>query len=158
MIPQATKDVVDHASKLFNSSKVYTAYREALRNCNPPAVPYLGVYLTDLTKIEEGNSDLKSGLINFRKRELIANVLNEIRLYQISTFSCDTDRNLVTLLCSLPRNSDEILYKMSLLREPRESNKDNYNFQDSSTDPSDEETLLHSTEEIHEKEDQSSDR
>ncbi|KAK9480337.1 ras guanine nucleotide exchange factor domain-containing protein [Lipomyces japonicus] len=40
--------------------KNYSAYRTVLRNQNPPCIPYLGVYLTDLTFADEGNSDFRS--------------------------------------------------------------------------------------------------
>lgn len=53
-------------------------YREELRNCNPPVLPYLGVYLTDLTFIEDGNKNTVHGLINFNKRRLLYRVLREI--------------------------------------------------------------------------------
>merc|ERR1712097_137910 len=33
------------------------AYRHALLSATPPCIPYLGVYLTDLTFIEDGNKD-----------------------------------------------------------------------------------------------------
>ena len=43
---------------------------------------FLGVFLTDLTFIEEGNPDKLGGLINFKKRLYVYNVLNEIQNYQ----------------------------------------------------------------------------
>ena len=43
----------------------------------------IGMYLTDLTFIEDGNKDLTdTGLINFNKRKQIANVIREIIQYQ----------------------------------------------------------------------------
>ncbi|KAL0608550.1 Ras-specific guanine nucleotide-releasing factor 1 [Plecturocebus cupreus] len=40
-------------------------------NCNPPAVPYLGMYLTDLAFIEEGTPNFtEEGLVNFSKMRM----------------------------------------------------------------------------------------
>ena len=36
------------------------AYRQCLGAATPPCIPYLGVYLTDLTFLEEGNPDFVS--------------------------------------------------------------------------------------------------
>jgi son of sevenless-like protein len=51
---------------------------------DPPCIPYLGVYLTDLTFIEDGNKDYVTdeGLINFDKRRKISTVIREIQQYQ----------------------------------------------------------------------------
>ena len=40
--------------------------------CNPPAVPYLGMYLTDLAFIEEGTPNFtEEGLVNFSKMRMV---------------------------------------------------------------------------------------
>ena len=62
----------------------YRGYRDHLHNINPPCVPYMGVYLTDLTFLMDGNPDnVDDGLINFKKRRLIAEVIEEIHQYQV---------------------------------------------------------------------------
>ena len=33
----------------------YKALRSAIKTSNPPLIPYLGIYLSDLTFIEDGN-------------------------------------------------------------------------------------------------------
>lgn len=46
--------------------------REALHRCDPPCIPYLGIYLTDLSFIEEGTPDFTSdGLLNFSKMRMV---------------------------------------------------------------------------------------
>lgn len=39
----------------ISSRDNYKNYRDGLHSISPPCVPYLGVYLTDLTFIEDGN-------------------------------------------------------------------------------------------------------
>ena len=72
-------------SKAVDPDKNFTAYRDQLARLNPPSVPFLGVYLTFLTFIEDGNPNFLSGerkLINFGKRMKSAGVLREMQTYQ----------------------------------------------------------------------------
>lgn len=60
--------------------------RSHILSCSPPLVPFLGVYCTDLTFIEDGNQDIvpskKTGrnLINWTKRKLVFNVISEVQV------------------------------------------------------------------------------
>ncbi|KCV73111.1 hypothetical protein H696_00655 [Fonticula alba] len=42
---------------LMTYTNSFRNYRNALRTCNPPCIPYLGLYLTDLTFMCDGNPD-----------------------------------------------------------------------------------------------------
>lgn len=44
-------------SQIVKSDGSFAAYRTRLHTINPPAIPYVGVYQSDLTFIEEGNPD-----------------------------------------------------------------------------------------------------
>ncbi len=46
----------------------YKLLREAVKQSQIPCLPYLGVYLSDLTFIADGNADKIEDLINFEKR------------------------------------------------------------------------------------------
>uniref|UniRef100_A0AAQ5XH77 Ras protein-specific guanine nucleotide-releasing factor 2a n=1 Tax=Amphiprion ocellaris TaxID=80972 RepID=A0AAQ5XH77_AMPOC len=65
---------VDHYKKNLLSLKCL---------CNPPCVPYLGMYLTDLAFIEEGTPNFtEEGLVNFSKMRMISHIIREIRQFQ----------------------------------------------------------------------------
>jgi len=71
----------------------WKGYRANLKFVNPPCVPYLGVYLTDLTFIEEGNKNyltVKSGrtdLINLEKMRMQALIIQDMMLYQQTPYN-----------------------------------------------------------------------
>lgn len=57
---------------VVSSDGRFRAMREALHRCDPPCIPYLGIYLTDLSFIEEGTSDFTpDGLLNFSKMRMV---------------------------------------------------------------------------------------
>eukprot|EP01086_Lenisia_limosa_P012067 TRINITY_DN3936_c0_g1_i1.p1 TRINITY_DN3936_c0_g1~~TRINITY_DN3936_c0_g1_i1.p1 ORF type:complete len:950 (-),score=365.17 TRINITY_DN3936_c0_g1_i1:375-3224(-) len=60
----------DELRELMNNRGSYKAFRAAVHHAEPPLVPYLGVFLTDLTFIEDGNPDtiINENLVNFSKR------------------------------------------------------------------------------------------
>lgn len=117
--------VVDGLHKVMNPVKNFIQYRETLHSVNPPCVPFLGVYLTDLTFIEDGNTNfLKSNnqLINFSKQTKTAEVIREIQQYQNQPYNLQPVKEISDyILTYLSDTLDEsTLYEMSLILEPRE--------------------------------------
>lgn len=70
--------------QLVSRDHNFHTFREYLKTkIAPPSIPYMGVYLTDLTFIEEGNNDFTAeGLINFEKRRQVAKVIDDLLSYQ----------------------------------------------------------------------------
>ena len=54
-----------------------------------PSIPFLGVYLTDLTFLDLGNSDFlpDTNFINFDKRRKVFNLIKEIQKYQLTQYA-----------------------------------------------------------------------
>jgi son of sevenless-like protein len=90
---QAKKKVTTPAYKemkeLMNSTGNFLAYRTALRSANPPLIPYLGRFLTDLTFIEDANNIIvpSNQHIHFRKCYLVAEVVQEMQRYQQTPYN-----------------------------------------------------------------------
>lgn len=55
-------------------------------SCNPPAVPYLGMYLTDLAFIEEGTPNFtEEGLVNFSKMRMVGENAQPVSINSVSS-------------------------------------------------------------------------
>ncbi|KAJ1915995.1 hypothetical protein H4219_004017 [Mycoemilia scoparia] len=153
------------------SDRNYSEYRATVRNSEPPLLPFLGLYLTDLTFINDGNPDMrrrklvpaigvddetwalqrerenmkaqdihaydqsssiditsKSILINFDKHYKVAAIIREIQKFQVEykgNFLMSTPALSEYLIGEWDRLDGEgvdedLLYNMSLKREPRE--------------------------------------
>jgi hypothetical protein len=74
----------------------YKNYRAALKPASPPAVPYLGTFLTDITFIEEGNKSKIDDMIHFYKWNLIGRHIIQIQQFQsVHGFVQPSDRRLL---------------------------------------------------------------
>jgi hypothetical protein len=112
--------------QLVAPTQSFKQYRDALHQVTGACVPYLGVYLTDLTFTEDGNkdtvqkpNDAKLKLINIKKRALVHNIISEVQLYQQASFDLTKIEPLFTMILEVPNVDESSLYAMSLLREPR---------------------------------------
>lgn len=84
---------------------------------------YRGVYLQDLTFIEDGNPDQIGDLINFSKRILVRKILSQIATFQQEAYNFVIVPILRAYLENLPQLTDDDIYKQSLVIEPRSAIK-----------------------------------
>ncbi|CAB4419423.1 unnamed protein product [Rhizophagus irregularis] len=123
MVNSKTVQTLETLSKIMNSTKNFAEYREMLHSINPPCVPFFGLYLTDLTFIEDGNPDfLKSSnkLINFSKRMKTADVIREIKQYQNVPYNLSSVQEIQMFIDFHLKESKDVkdLYEQSLALEP----------------------------------------
>lgn len=116
---QSLKDM----EKLMSAESSFKTYRSAIHTANPPCLPYLGVYLKDLTFIEDGNKDKINGLINFGKRRLLYTVISEIQQFQQKGYVFTHEAPVEAYLSEIATLDENELYNISLQCEPRSANK-----------------------------------
>ena len=106
---------------LTASAANWSGLRSALRSVQPPCVPYMGVYCSDLTFCDQGNpSRLKPhGLVNWDKARMEAGIIREVNLFQLTAYKLEPVTLVQELLLGLDRRDDDDLYARSLAREPR---------------------------------------
>ncbi|KAF9355908.1 hypothetical protein BGX26_005983, partial [Mortierella sp. AD094] len=125
-VPARTMTSFMDLQALMGVHKNWAEYREELHNVNPPCVPFVGMYLTDLVMIQDGNGDFlkkSNHLINFYKRVKTAEVIREIQQYQSVPYCLTSVSEIQAFIrrgldCT---KSVTDLYDMSLALEPRES-------------------------------------
>jgi son of sevenless len=119
-----TTQTLESMRKLMGSTKNFLEYREALHKANPPCIPFFGIYLTDLTFIEDGISSIikKTQLINFAKRAKTAEVIRDIQQYQNVPYGLQPVPELQDYILRNMASAGDVheMYERSLQVEPRE--------------------------------------
>ncbi|KZV68790.1 ras GEF [Peniophora sp. CONT] len=126
-ISQKFAGMLSACEMTIDSGKNFNNYRQLLQRITPPCVPFIGVYLTTLTFIQDGAPNLISGnLVNFRKRAKAAEVIQEIQKWQSKPFNfarveliADYLHENLNKFNDVPDVSD-VFWNRSLEREPRE--------------------------------------
>eukprot|EP01080_Neovahlkampfia_damariscottae_P012015 gene12015-5415_t len=115
--------------RISDPYKSYKILRDIIIGQSPPCVPYIGMYLTDLTFLEDGNPDVigEDELINWTKRSLYAQIIRQIQVYQLNDYQKFIDEipSLHKYLMEIKNVSRELdsLYDESLILEPKEQKK-----------------------------------
>nr|VZI51149.1 unnamed protein product [Spirometra erinaceieuropaei] len=122
-VTKQSKQTVEKLLSLVTTNARFKNMREALHRCDPPCIPYLGMYLTDLSFIEEGTPNVtEHGLINFCKMRMLAHVLMEIRRYHQAPYAIKQRQEVIDYLLDPTRLlTDDQTYEASLAIEPRRS-------------------------------------
>ncbi|KAJ3443426.1 ras guanine nucleotide exchange factor i-related [Anaeramoeba flamelloides] len=126
-LSKKTLEQLSSFKQLMSSSSSYKLYRETLNTLNPPCIPYLGIYLTDLTFIEEGNKDYVNGLVNFYKTHLISKVIQDVQKFQQKRYNFMPVIQISKFLTNFPKMSQDTIYELSMKVEPRNSSRSDIN-------------------------------
>ncbi|KAG1046522.1 hypothetical protein G6F43_010996 [Rhizopus delemar] len=116
----------DPIYRATDSQRNFAEYRHRLKSAVAPCLPFLGVYLTDMTFIDDGNRDYclsgNQKLIHMDKYIKTTRVLNEIHQFQIPYRLIEVDeiqQYLHRVLDSVEQD-DQVFYSKSLKLEPKE--------------------------------------
>lgn len=124
--------LLDVLNQAVSHQRNYAEYRATLRSAHTPCIPFLGVYLTDMTFCHEGNPTHRSSpdlpgvkLINFDKYQKMTKIMSEIERFQIPFNFTEVPQVVSYIRFSMEnlvyQASAENLYQRSLVIEPRES-------------------------------------
>ncbi|KAG6832006.1 hypothetical protein H0H92_006042 [Tricholoma furcatifolium] len=126
-VNQRSQNAFQECERTIDSNKNFTKYRQLMASVTPPCVPFIGVFLSTLQFIQDGNPDiLPGGLVNFRKRQKASEVINDIKRWQAQSFNFVPLQPVQAFIDeSLNQYSDtkassEHFWTLSLEREPRE--------------------------------------
>ena len=112
--------------RILNPLMNWSAYREALRVTEPPAIPFLGVSLQDLVYVEEGNSDFiaegETRIVNFAKFRQWARVVKSVTQFKQPSYNFIEVGIIVSrVLDTANRASEDELHALSQAIQPRGS-------------------------------------
>ncbi|KAJ5069732.1 protein son of sevenless [Anaeramoeba ignava] len=112
-------------ASMMSHQSGYKHYRAQLeKRKSLPLVPFIGVLLTDLTFIEEGNPDSVDGLIHFYKFFLAGKAINSVLAFQEKSYDVrpvESIQNYFLSNIQVPLSESQ-LYQISLQNEPKEAN------------------------------------
>ena len=120
-LPKKTVAMYDDIKSILSSDSSYKSFRAYMKTCTGACIPYLGMYLTDLTFIEDGNPDKIGELHNFSKRTFVANVIQEIQYYQLAPYILESVPTIQNYLTTIEERTldKESAYQRSLGILPR---------------------------------------
>merc|ERR1712154_60339 len=104
---------------LFASDKNQKALRNELETMEQPGIPHIGIFLSDLVFIDDGNEDVVDGKINFKKYELLSDRISWLQMFQQSPFPFRKLPNVQETFVHMKPLPEDFLYNLSLAVEPR---------------------------------------
>ncbi|KAJ1824759.1 hypothetical protein LPJ60_000513 [Coemansia sp. RSA 2675] len=136
-VQQKSLSTYNQLKQIMRTDRNFAEYRDSLHSCNPPAIPFVGVYLQDLTFIEDGNDDVIHGtprLINFAKRQRTAGTIRDLQQFQNVPYNLTPVAEIqdwllkrLEELCPHGQSSDRLVeefWKMSTTLEPKEKDSE----------------------------------
>ncbi|KAG4081436.1 ras guanine nucleotide exchange factor domain-containing protein [Neocallimastix lanati (nom. inval.)] len=109
---------------LCDPSKNMKNFRDILENSKPPIVPFLPIYIKDLTFMNDGNESKIDGMINFDKLRMMANRVKDIsKLVDYEYENINVDSELQNYISHPMVEGDALLMEKSLKLEPRDTKK-----------------------------------
>lgn len=111
-LPQNLKDKYADHSKLIKQPRNLQA-REKAKPAEQPAVPYLDLYIRQLTNYDVISDETEGSLINFEKRRKIYEVWDYFQTLQRKPFRFDSEPEFQDYLLFVPLYSEETIKKMA---------------------------------------------
>ena len=136
LVSSKTKNSLEHLREIVDVSRNYSVLRQRLQSHVAPCLPFVGIYLTDLTFIDVGNQSTRllpgegsgdsKAVINFDKHMKTAKVISELQRFQIPYRFIEVPelqgwiQDQFIRVRSSDASNVQSHYRRSLLLEPRE--------------------------------------
>eukprot|EP01089_Gocevia_fonbrunei_P020597 TRINITY_DN7715_c0_g1_i1.p1 TRINITY_DN7715_c0_g1~~TRINITY_DN7715_c0_g1_i1.p1 ORF type:complete len:321 (+),score=53.95 TRINITY_DN7715_c0_g1_i1:37-999(+) len=104
---------------LMSHEQNFRTYRDALKHTNPPLLPYLGNFQTDLVFIDEGLKIKWNGLVHFYKCYRVAAVIQQVQQYQQSPYNLQNVHPINDFLMHIEPLDEDKCWELSLQIQPR---------------------------------------
>ena len=139
LIAAKTKATLEELRSVVDVSLNYTVLRQRLQNHVAPCLPFVGIYLTDLTFVDAGNQSMRqlpgtghdsesaTSVINFDKHVKTAKIISDLQRFQIPYRLQEVPelqtwmQDQLVRVRSLGQSSVQNHYRRSLMLEPRDS-------------------------------------
>eukprot|EP00298_Acanthocystis_sp_HF-20_P006454 c16314_g1_i2.p1 GENE.c16314_g1_i2~~c16314_g1_i2.p1 ORF type:complete len:420 (-),score=124.61 c16314_g1_i2:44-1303(-) len=102
--------ILEESMKLLSPKSNFEACRKALDEAVPPCIPYISIYLGQITFTEEGNPTyIEGGLINFKKQHLLSQIILKVIKHQNEPYALTPIPQIRDFFVKLPKspNDDE---------------------------------------------------
>lgn len=134
-VSQKTKNSFEALKQVVDISRNYTVLRQRLQGLIPPCLPFVGIYLTDLTFVDHGNPTTRQlttedeesmPVINYDKHMKTAKIISELQRFQIPYRLTEVPelqtwmQDQLVRVRSAGEKSFQNHYRRSLVLEPRE--------------------------------------
>ena len=137
-VSNKTKMRLEKLKLIMNHERNYASLRQTFQNQSPPCIPWVGLYLTDLTFVDAGNQSTRQlqgvgfeenqSVINFDKHMKTAKIISELqrfqvpyRLNEVAELQTWMQDQLVRVRTADQTEVVKDYYRRSLLLEPRAS-------------------------------------
>ena len=134
LVSQKTKAILEELKQIVDVSRNYVVLRQRLQSHPPPCLPFVGIYLTDLTFVDHGNQTTRQlnteegslSVINFDKHVKTAKIISELQRFQIPYRLTEVPelqawmQDQLVRVRSTGEKSFQQYYRRSLFLEPRE--------------------------------------
>uniref|UniRef100_A0A6B2KY60 Ras-GEF domain-containing protein n=1 Tax=Arcella intermedia TaxID=1963864 RepID=A0A6B2KY60_9EUKA len=123
LLPKKSTEELNNLCQYQDPTGSFKFLRNSLKsNQQTTLIPYLGIYLSDLTMLEENANATQQQLINVHKHHLLGTTISELLSYQQNTPpTLEKKEPIFSFLYDIPSLPAERLYNLSLMREPREN-------------------------------------
>ncbi|KAH7094654.1 ras guanine nucleotide exchange factor domain-containing protein [Paraphoma chrysanthemicola] len=136
LVSLKTKGRLEELKAITDVGRNYAVLRQRLQNHVAPCIPFVGIYLTDLTFIDVGNNTTRQlpgesgqesvSVINFDKHMKTAKIIGQLQSFQVPyrLAAIPEMQDWMELQIQRMRSSDQAnvqsYYRRSLLLEPRD--------------------------------------